>query len=301
MLPLENQHHKKIKAAIVGPGNIGIDLMEKIRNRSKNLELAMMVGIYEDSLGLAKAKSYGVRTEWQGLEPLLSDPDIKIVFDATSAAAHKKNAPALHKAGKRVLDLTPAAVGPFLVPLVNFAAYRNADNVNLVTCGGQATVPVVAAVRSVMPVEYAEIVATISSRSAGPGTRANIDEFTQTTAKAIEEVGGAKRGKAIILLNPADPPILMRNTVYCQVQGEPDMDAITAAVEDMVRRLQGFVPGYRLIMPPNYDGQKITTMIEVTGAGDYLPQYAGNLDIITCAAVYIADEIAGDMAKGAQS
>ena len=184
-----------------------------------------------------------------------------------------------------------------MVPVVNFGQHRDAPNVNMVTCGGQATVPIVAAIHRVLPVEYAEIVSTISSRSAGPGTRANIDEFTETTAHALVQIGGAKRGKAIILLNPADPPILMRNTIYCQVEGEPDMEKVASSVNGMVEALQGYVPGYRLIMPPTFDGAKIITMIEVTGAGDYLPPYAGNLDIITCAAAFMADEIAKDLLK----
>jgi acetaldehyde dehydrogenase len=287
----------KIKAAIVGPGNIGIDLMEKIRSRAKNVELKMMLGIYEDSEGLARAREYGIATAWQGLEPMLDDPEIEIVFEATSAAAHKRNAALYEAAGKRVLDLTPAAVGPYVVPVVNFERHRDASNVNMVTCGGQATVPIVAAVNRAISVEYAEIVSTISSRSAGPGTRANIDEFTETTARALVEIGGAKRGKAIILLNPAEPPILMRNTIYCQVAGEPDMAAVASNVEQMVEALKQYVPGYRLIMPPSWDGAKIVTMIEVTGAGDYLPEYAGNLDIITCAATFMADEIAFEMLK----
>jgi acetaldehyde dehydrogenase len=288
---------KKIKAAIVGPGNIGIDLMEKIRSRAKNVELKMMLGIYEDSEGLARAREYGIATAWQGLELMLDDPEIEIVFEATSAAAHKRNAALYRAAGKRALDLTPAAVGPYVVPVVNFERHRDASNVNMVTCGGQATVPIVAAVNRAISVEYAEIVSTISSRSAGPGTRANIDEFTETTARALVEIGGAKRGKAIILLNPAEPPILMRNTIYCQVAGEPDMAAVASNVEQMVEALKQYVPGYRLIMPPSWDGAKIVTMIEVTGAGDYLPEYAGNLDIITCAATFMADEIAFEMLK----
>ena len=288
---------KKIKAAIVGPGNIGIDLMEKIRSRSQNVELKMMLGIYEDSEGLVRARGYGIDTAWQGLQPLLEDPEIEIVFEATSAAAHRANAERYKAAGKRVLDLTPAAVGPYVVPVVNYERHRDAQNVNMVTCGGQATVPIVAAINRAAPVEYAEIVSTISSRSAGPGTRANIDEFTETTARALAEIGGARRGKAIILLNPADPPILMRNTIYCQVAGEPDMGKVASDVDEMVEALKRYVPGYRLIMPPSWDGAKIVTMIEVTGAGDYLPTYAGNLDIITCAATFLADQIAEDLLK----
>lgn len=286
---------QKIKAAIVGPGNIGIDLMEKIRKRAENLEMGLMVGIYEDSAGIIKAKSYGIPTQVGGLEPLLNDPEIKIVFEATSASQHIKNAPLYAAAGKKAFDLTPAAVGPYVVPAVNFDQHIDAENINLVTCGGQATTPIVAAVSSVQPVAYAEIVSTLSSKSAGPGTRVNIDEFTETTAKALREVGGAKESKAIIILNPSEPPLMMRNTIYCKTEGEPDMEAITRSVENMVQTMRKYVPGYHLIMPPTNNAGCVVTMVEVQGQGDYLPPYAGNLDIITSAAVAMADAVARKM------
>ncbi len=287
----------KIKVGIVGPGNIGIDLMEKIRNRTQNLELAMVVGIDENSDGIRRAREYGVGTSVTGLEPLLQDPEIRIVFEATSAAQHQKNAPLYAAAGKKVFDLTPAAVGPYVVPVVNFSQQKNAQNINLVTCGGQATTPIVYAISRVQAVEYAEIVSTISSKSAGPGTRANIDEFTETTSRALCEIGGAKKGKAIIILNPAEPPLMMRNTIYCRCEESPDMEKITRSVQEIAEQLRGYVPGYRLLMPPELNGETgvITTMIQVEGAGDYLPPYAGNLDIITSAAVAMADSAAAEM------
>ncbi|MEG1012027.1 MAG: acetaldehyde dehydrogenase (acetylating), partial [Ruthenibacterium sp.] len=228
----------KIKVAIVGPGNIGIDLMEKIRKRAKNLELALVVGIDENSDGIRRAKEYGVQTSVNGLEPLLDNAEIRIVFEATSAAQHLKNAPYYAAAGKVAFDLTPAAVGPYVVPAVNFAQHAKAKNINLVTCGGQATTPIVYAVSRIQEVDYAEIVSTLSSKSAGPGTRANIDEFTQTTARALCEVGGAKHGKALIILNPATPPLMMRNTIYCRTSQSPDMPRITASVEKIVKDIQ---------------------------------------------------------------
>jgi len=282
---------EKIKAAIVGPGNIGIDLMKKIASRSELLELEYMVGIVKESVGLRLAQRNGIETTHTGVEEILRNDEIKIVFEATSAKAHLHNAPLYREAGKIAIDLTPAAIGPYVVPVVNMKEHLDKDNVNLVTCGGQATVPIVTAVSQVQQVEYAEIVSTIASKSAGQGTRQNIDEFTLTTAKGLETIGGAKRGKAIIILNPAQPPIMMRNTIYCKV-ADPDMDAITRSVEDMVQKLKEYVPGYTLLLPPTWDGEKVTTMIQVEGAADYLPTYAGNLDIITCAAVKIGDEFA---------
>lgn len=292
---------ERIKVGIVGPGNIGIDLMEKIRKKTQHLQLAMVVGIDEDSPGIRRAKQYGVETSVKGLQPLLKDQDIRIVFEATSAAQHLKNAPLYRQAGKKVFDLTPAAVGPYVVPVVNFEQHKDADNINLVTCGGQATTPIVYAVSRVQPVQYAEIVSTISSQSAGPGTRANIDEFTETTARALRELGGAERGKALIILNPAEPPLMMRNTIYCQTKTLPDMEAITKSVEDMVGRLKAYVPGYRLLMEPTYNEKLdyIVTMIQVEGAGDWLPAYAGNLDIITSAAAAMADLAAKEMLEEA--
>lgn len=282
----------KIKAAIVGPGNIGVDLMEKIRKRSKNLEVGLVVGIYDKSIGIQRAREYGIPVQVGGIEPLLTDPEIKIVFEATSASQHIKNAPRYQAAGKRVFDLTPAAVGPYVVPSVNFEEHIDADNINLVTCGGQATTPIVAAISRVQKVKYAEIVSTLASKSAGAGTRANIDEFTQTTATALRVVGGAEESKAIIILNPAEPPLMMRNTIYCQTEGEPDMQAIAASVDEMVKTMQTYVPGYRLEMQPSFNGNAVVTMVQVEGAGDFLPSYAGNLDIITAAAVSMADAVA---------
>ncbi|HZG84057.1 acetaldehyde dehydrogenase (acetylating) [Paenibacillus sp.] len=283
----------KMKAAVLGSGNIGTDLMYKLR-RSEALEMTTMIGIDPASEGLERAKKLGYTIIDNGLEGFLQQPDLAdVVFDATSAKAHVRHAKALREAGKLALDLTPAALGALVVPTVNLSAHLDAENVNLVTCGGQATIPIVHAVNRVCPVEYAEIVATISSRSAGPGTRANIDEFTVTTARGIEAIGGAKRGKAIIILNPAEPPILMRDTVYALVDPERmDEDAIRRSIEETVASIQSYVPGYRLRTEPIFDGIKVTVFLEVEGAGDYLPKYSGNLDIMTAAAVKVAEEIA---------
>jgi acetaldehyde dehydrogenase len=281
----------KVKCAIIGSGNIGTDLMAKLL-RSQWLELVYMVGIDPQSEGLARARELGIATTDQGIEAFLRDPKgAEIVFDATSARAHRQHAPLLEQAGMIAIDLTPAKIGKFVVPPVNLGQHLEAKNVNLVSCGGQATVPIVAAINRVQPVKYAEIVATIASKSAGPGTRQNIDEFTQTTAAGLVEMGGAQKGKAIIVLNPAEPPILMRNTVYAMVD-DPDQEAITRSIEEMVRRVQEYVPGYRLRTEPLFDGHKITVFVEVTGAGDYLPTYAGNLDIMTAAAVKVGEEFA---------
>ncbi|MDM5196750.1 acetaldehyde dehydrogenase (acetylating) [Fictibacillus enclensis] len=283
----------KIKAAILGTGNIGTDLMMKLRH-SDVLELTVMIGIDAKSDGLRKAKEYGYEVIDNGIEGFLEQPELAdIVFDATSAKAHILHAKLLKKAGKIVIDLTPAAVGPFVVPTVNLGSNVETDNINMITCGGQATIPMVHAVNRVCPVEYAEIVATISSRSAGPGTRANIDEFTETTKRGIEQIGGAKRGKAIIIWNPADPPILMRDTVYVLVEeGTMNESKITRSIQEMVQKVQSYVPGYRLRTEPIFDGDKVTIFIEVEGAGDYLPKYAGNLDIMTAAAVKAGEEFA---------
>jgi acetaldehyde dehydrogenase (acetylating) len=283
----------KVKTAIIGSGNIGTDLMYKLL-RSPWLELTWLVGIESTSEGLARARELGIQTTDKGIEDFLQQPSAKevaVAYDATSAKAHRFNAPLLEKAGIAVIDLTPAKIGDFVVPPVNLGDHLEARNVNLVSCGGQATIPIVAAINRVQPVEYAEIVATISSKSAGPGTRQNIDEFTQTTAAGLVEMGGAKRGKAIIVLNPAEPPILMRNTVYAMVE-QPDAAAISKSIDEMVQTVSSYVPGYRLRAEPLFDGNKVTVFVEVEGAGDYLPTYSGNLDIMTAAAVKVGEEFA---------
>lgn len=284
----------KVKVAILGSGNIGTDLMMKIE-RSSLLELTTMIGIDPESDGLRRARERGYTVIENGLDGFLERPELAdVVFDATSAKAHVRHAKKLRQAGKFAIDLTPAARGALVVPPVNLAEHiGKADNVNMVTCGGQATIPIVHAIHRVCPVDYAEIVATISSRSAGPGTRANIDEFTETTSHGIEVIGGAKKGKAIIILNPAEPPILMRDTVYALVEaGKMDEQAITASIHEMVATVQSYVPGYRLRNEPVFDGNRVTVFLEVEGAGDYLPEYSGNLDIMTAAAVKVAEEYA---------
>jgi acetaldehyde dehydrogenase (acetylating) len=280
----------KIKVAVLGSGNIGTDLMMKL-SRSTVLELTTVIGIDANSDGLKKAKELGYVAIDNGIDGFLERPELAdIVFDATSAKAHIHHAKLLKEAGKKVLDLTPAAVGPIVVPPVNLRDHLDADNINLITCGGQATIPIVHAIQQVQPVEYAEIVATISSKSAGPGTRANIDEFTQTTARGIEEVGGAKKGKAIIILNPAEPPILMRDTIHVLVEGQAKTEEIVASIRAMETEVQSYVPGYRIRQEPIIDGSSVTVFIEVEGAGDYLPVYSGNLDIMTAASVKVAEE-----------
>ena len=302
----------KTKVAIIGSGNIGTDLMIKIRRLSKVLEMGAMVGIDPESPGIARAARLGVPTTAKGVEGLVAMPDfssIGIVFDATSAGAHKHHEAVLRVHGKTVVDLTPAAIGPYVIPPVNGAEHLDAPNVNMVTCGGQATVPIVAAVGRVARVRYGEIVASIASKSAGPGTRANIDEFTETTSRAIEVVGGAERGKAIIVLNPAEPPLIMRDTVYCLCD-DADQQAIAASVEAMVAEVQNYVPGYRLKqkvqferigdnhplripeMHGEFTGLKVSVFLEVEGAAHHLPAYAGNLDIMTAAALRTAEKIA---------
>jgi len=293
----------RVKAAIIGSGNIGTDLMMKMIKYPQNMELAAVVGIDPNSEGLAMARAHGIATTHEGIEGLRNlpcYPDIGIAFDATSAYAHKAHDAALRADGIQVVDLTPAAIGPFTVPTVNGDAHLDAPNVNMVTCGGQATIPMVAAVSRVGKVHYAEIVASVSSRSAGPGTRANIDEFTRTTANAIERVGGAAKGKAIIILNPAEPPMIMRDTVFTLSEGASE-DEIRASVDAMVAAVQKYVPGYRLKQDVQFErfgdnnrlkipglgeftGLKSMIMLEVEGAGDYLPSYSGNLDIMTAAA-----------------
>ncbi len=282
---------RRLKVAIVGPGNIGTDLMYKVL-RSPKLELCMMAGVIPESEGLKRAADLGIAITAEGIGPVLEQKEIDVVFDATGAKPHRQHAPLLKQAGKVAIDLTPAAVGPYVVPAVNMGEHLDSPNINLVTCGGQATIPIVAAVGRIAPVAYAEIVSTISSQSAGPGTRQNIDEFTQTTARGLEIVGRARAGKAIIILNPADPPILMRNTIYCEVEGTVDEKDIRMSVEEMIERLRTYVPGYRLRVPPLVKGNLVTTMIEVEGAGAFLPTYSGNLDIITAAAVGVAERLA---------
>jgi acetaldehyde dehydrogenase (acetylating) len=289
----------KIKVAVLGSGNIGTDLMLKLA-RSEVLEMSVMIGNDPDSDGLKRARDKGYRTIDTGLKGFLEEPELAdIVFDATSAKAHIQHAKLLRECGKIAIDLTPAAVGPYVVPPVNLKEHLDKPNVNLITCGGQATIPIVHAINRVCNVEYAEIVATIASLSAGPGTRANIDEFTETTSRAIEVIGGADRGKAIIILNPAEPPILMRDTVYALVeQDKMDEQKITQSIQEMVEKVKSYVPGYRLRTEPIFDGNKVTVFIEVEGAGDYLPKYSGNLDIMTSAAVKVAEEMARIRAAG---
>ncbi len=286
----------KIKAAIIGPGNIGMDLMFKLK-RSPFIELETVVGVIPTSEGLQLARQHGYKATHEGIDAILGNKDIQIVFDATGAKPHLRHAPLLKADGKIAIDLTPAAVGPYLVPVANLEKNLDADNINMVTCGGQATIPIVYAISQVTRVLYAEMVGTLASLSAGPGTRQNIDEFTVTTARALEKVGRAEKAKALIILNPAEPPLMMRNTVYCKVEN-PDQAKITAAVEAIVKEVQKQTPGYHLRVPPIFDGDRVTTIVEVKGAGDYLPVYAGNLDIITSAAVMAADRIAARLLKG---
>ncbi|MGN6730722.1 MAG: acetaldehyde dehydrogenase (acetylating) [Candidatus Binatia bacterium] len=295
---------EQIRAAILGSGNIATDLMYKLK-RSSVLRRVLMAGIVADSEGLARARQEGLATTSDGIQGLLQQKEtFEIVFDATTASAHKQHAPLLSNAGKIAIDLTPAAVGPYVIPLVNLDEHIGAMNVNLVSCGGQATVPLVRALDAVAPVEYAEIVATIASKSAGPGTRQNIDEFTDTTARGLEKIGGAAHGKAIIVLNPAEPPILMRNTVYGML-ADADEATIGGSIEAMVERIQQYVPGYRLRAKPLIQDvsngerkKKVTLFVEVEGAGDFLPKYAGNLDIMTSAAVKVGEEIGRHLRAG---
>jgi acetaldehyde dehydrogenase len=281
-----------VSCAILGSGNIGTDLMAKLQ-RSEELELTAVVGIEADSEGLAKARAAGLDASAEGVDWLVAHADqCQLVFEATSASAHRENAPRLAEAGLRSIDLTPAKLGPGVVPVVNLGDHADAPDVNLISCGGQATIPIVHAVSRVTPVAYAEIVATIASKSAGPGTRQNIDEFTQTTARGLEEIGGAATGKAIIVLNPADPPLLMRNTIFCSIDEEADTDAVAESIRDMAAEVATYVPGYRLSTDPVFDRGRVSVFVVVEGAGDHLPTYAGNLDIMTAAAVRVGEELA---------
>ena len=293
---------KKIRCALIGPGNIGTDLLAKLM-RSPVLEPVWMVGIDPASDGLKKARELGIKTTAEGVDGLLSHvkvDNIQIAFDATSAYVHKANSDKLTALGVMMIDLTPAAIGPYCVPPVNLKEHigKREMNVNMVTCGGQATIPMVYAVSRVQPVDYAEIVATVSSRSAGPGTRKNIDEFTRTTSAAVAKVGGAKQGKAIIIINPADPPLIMRDTVHCLAVTEPDQAKITASIHAMVQEVQKYVPGYRIVNGPVFDGNRVSVYLEVEGLGDYLPKYAGNLDIMTAAAARTAEMFADEILAG---
>ena len=292
----------KVKAAIIGSGNIGTDLVYKAL-RSETIEPVWVVGIDPDSDGLAKARELGLKTTHEGIDGLLphiKEDNIQIGFDATSARAHLINAKRLNEAGVMVVDLTPAAIGPYCVPPVNLKDHVGSQvmNVNMVSCGGQATIPMVAAVSQVQPVEYGEIIATVASKSVGPGTRANIDEFTRTTAEGIEKIGGAKQGKAIIVINPADPPLIMRDTIHCLTESAPDEDAITKSVHAMVEEVQKYVPGYKLKNGPVFDGKRVSVWMEVAGLGDYLPTYAGNLDIMTAAALRTGELFAKEIQAG---
>jgi acetaldehyde dehydrogenase len=286
-------------AAVVGSGNIGTDLVYKLL-RSDALELRYVVGIDPDSEGLRRARHLGLEASADGVDWLLSRAELPdVVFEATSARVHHANAPRYEEAGIRAVDLTPAARGPYVIPPVNLHRHLGEPNLNMVTCGGQATIPMVHAVSRVTPVAYAEIVATVASRSAGPGTRDNIDEFTRTTAAAVEVLGGAERGKAIIVLNPAEPPLTMRDTIFCSLEPDADTDAVAASILAVAAEVQGYVPGYRLLAEPQFeravtpDGRgRVAVFVEVEGAGDFLPPYSGNLDIMTAAAARVGDEIA---------
>jgi len=291
----------KLKAAIIGPGNIGTDLLMKAM-RSDWIEPVWIVGI-EESEGIKRARDFGMKVSTTGIDGLLPhilEDDIRIAFDATSAYVHAENSRKVNDNGVIMIDLTPAAIGPFCVPPVNLKqhAEKLEMNVNMVTCGGQATIPMVAAVSQVQPVEYGEIVATVGSKSVGPGTRMNIDEFTRTTTAGVEQVGGAKRGKAIIVINPAEPPLIMRDTIHCLTESEPNQDAIIESIHKMVAEVQKYVPGYKLVNGPVFDGNKVSIFMEVEGLGDFLPHYAGNLDIMTAAGLRTAELFAEEVANG---
>ena len=293
---------QKIRCALIGPGNIGTDLLAKLM-RSPVLEPVWMVGIDPESDGLKRARELGLKTTADGVDGLLPHvlaDNVQIAFDATSAYVHPENSRKLNALGVMMIDLTPAAIGPYCVPPVNLKEHigKGEMNVNMVTCGGQATIPMVRAISRVQPVAYGEIVATVSSRSVGPGTRKNIDEFTRTTAAAVAKVGGAKEGKAIIIINPADPPLIMRDTVHCLTEGEPDEARIVESVHAMIADVQRYVPGYKLVNGPVFDGRRVSVYLEVVGLGDYLPKYAGNLDIMTAAAARTAEMFAEELLAG---
>lgn len=292
----------RVNVAIIGSGNIGTDLMIKAL-RSERINPVWLVGIDPDSEGLAMARERGLKTTHEGVSgilPYVEDDDIRMAFDATSAYVHPDNAEQLESHGVLMIDLTPAAIGPYCVPVVNLKEHvgKEESNVNLISCGGQATIPIAAAVARVQPVEYAEIIATVASKSAGPGTRKNIDEFTRTTAHGLEVVAGARTGKAIIILNPAEPPLIMRDTVHCLTEDDPDERAITESIMEMIAEVQTYVPGYRLVNGPVYDGRRVSTFLEVEGLGDYLPKYSGNLDIMTAAALKAGEMFADEIRAG---
>lgn len=293
---------KKIKCAVIGSGNIGTDLLAKLQ-RSPVLEPVWMAGIDARSDGLRRARETGLKATAEGVDglvPRVLADGVQIAFDATSAYVHAENSRKLNALGVMMIDLTPAAIGPYCVPPVNMKEHvgKGEMNVNMVTCGGQATIPIVAAISRVQPVKYGEIIATTASRSAGPGTRKNIDEFTRTTAGAIQKVGGAKKSKAIIILNPAEPPIVMRDTVHCLTETEPDQEKIAASIHTMIKEVQKYVPGYKLVNGPVFDGNRVSVFLEVEGLGDYLPKYAGNLDIMTAAAARAAEMFAEEILNG---
>lgn len=293
---------EKIRCAIIGPGNIGTDLLYKLR-RSKYLEPVWMVGVDSASEGLARARDMGIKTTDQGVDglvPHVKADRVQIAFDATSAYVHKDNSDKLNALGVMMIDLTPAAIGPYCVPPINLKAHagKREMNVNMVTCGGQATIPMVYAVSRVQKVKYAEIVATVASKSIGPGTRKNIDEFTRTTASAVASIGGADEGKAIIVINPAEPPLIMRDTVHCLTVEPPRVKEIEASVREMLAEVQQYVPGYKLVNGPVFDGQRVTTFMQVEGLGDFLPKYAGNLDIMTASATRTAEMFAEEIQSG---
>lgn len=292
---------KKINCVLIGSGNIGTDLMFKLL-RSEVLNPLWMVGIVETSDGLKKAREHGMKTTHLGIDGMLEfieKDEVKIAFDATAAQIHPSTNEKLKKYGIKMMDLTPAAIGPYCVPPINLKDHIHADeqNVNMVTCGGQATIPMVYAISRIQPVDYAEIIATIASKSAGPGTRINIDEFTETTSDSIEKVGGAKKGKAIIILNPAEPPLMMRDTIHCLTEHTPDQEAIKKSVAQMADEIRKYVPGYKVKNGPVFDGNRVSIYVEVEGLGDYLPVYAGNLDIMTSAATYSAEQIALNLSE----